>query len=766
MLQSSRKRLQHPIRFLKEPFGRAGLIPAVLALALGLTAAPAIATPTFEGTFGEGEVGGETTIAVDNSSSANAGDIYVGGGGGVLRYDPSTKVKVGEIAFSGGAPGECEGAIAVGTAWGVAVSSANGDVFFSNPFSGETVTGFTPAGKCIWQWKATVAGLTTGVAVDPGAGPEGRVYVVDWGKAGLVELNAATGAEEGVIGEGQLTNPLGDAVDTTTHDIFVVTSEEGAEVVREYEANGTCANSCAPVSANKAGAAGADPTNGHLFVSEHDFEATFDLAEYAPEGAGWKLLESFGEGDFGGSQDIFGIAVSSTHKLYVAAASEISWWSLGAAAKTQELKVSVTGTGEGEVTGGKIACKGVAGTDSGTCTAQEEEGTTVTLTATPEPGSTFAGWSGACSGTGTCEVTMSEAKEVTAEFTEVPLTPFPVEVTVTGHGEVNGAVISKCTEAGGLNCTEEQKETKKVTLMATAESGWAFAKWSGVTCAGGQTATTCEFTMPAEAVKVSAEFVETHAFPLTVFVSGQGEVKSTLGGPGAITCGAEEECSAEFEGEVTLEEKALPGSTFVGWFGCKHMSGAICKVNVTAATEVMAVFLKEGLTGPIGPQGPQGEPGTPGTPGTTGAKGETGPKGANGEAGAAGANGEKGANGATGLAGAIGAQGPAGPAGAQGPAGPAGKVVIVTCTKKGKKKKCTTKVVSGTVKITATGASAHAMLSRHGKVYAAGTARVGHGRLSLRLQPLRKLRAGHYTLTLIAGSGRHETVRTESFTLS
>ncbi|MBL8252925.1 MAG: M6 family metalloprotease domain-containing protein, partial [Candidatus Competibacter sp.] len=41
----------------------------------------------------------------------------------------------------------------------------------------------------------------------------------------------------------------------------------------------------------------------------------------------------------------------------------------------------------------------------------------VTLTATAAAGSTFAGWSGACSGTGGCVVTMDAAKSVTATFT-------------------------------------------------------------------------------------------------------------------------------------------------------------------------------------------------------------------------------------------------------------------------------------------------------------------------------------------------------------
>jgi hypothetical protein len=89
----------------------------------------------------------------------------------------------------------------------------------------------------------------------------------------------------------------------------------------------------------------------------------------------------------------------------------------------------------------------------------------------------------------------------------------------------------------------------------------------------------------------------------------------------------------------------------------------------------------------------------------------------------------------------------------------------VTCKKVGKKQKCTIKTVSGTVKFTATGLTASSTLSRHGVVYAAGSYSDLHGELSLRLQPLRKLRSGRYTLTLIGGAGRHETIRREAFTL-
>jgi uncharacterized repeat protein (TIGR01451 family)/uncharacterized repeat protein (TIGR02543 family) len=46
-------------------------------------------------------------------------------------------------------------------------------------------------------------------------------------------------------------------------------------------------------------------------------------------------------------------------------------------------------------------------------------GTVVTVTATPATGYTFSSWSGACTGSGSCSVTMDADKAVTANFTSV-----------------------------------------------------------------------------------------------------------------------------------------------------------------------------------------------------------------------------------------------------------------------------------------------------------------------------------------------------------
>jgi hypothetical protein len=82
------------------------------------------------------------------------------------------------------------------------------------------------------------------------------------------------------------------------------------------------------------------------------------------------------------------------------------------------LTVNKTGSGQGTVTSSP------SGINCGpTCSADFTSGAVVTLTATPATGSTFAGWSGACSGTGTCTVTMDTDKTVTATFTSTVRPP-------------------------------------------------------------------------------------------------------------------------------------------------------------------------------------------------------------------------------------------------------------------------------------------------------------------------------------------------------
>jgi hypothetical protein len=80
------------------------------------------------------------------------------------------------------------------------------------------------------------------------------------------------------------------------------------------------------------------------------------------------------------------------------------------------LTVSLAGTGAGTVTGPGISCPG-------DCAQGYVNNAAVALSATPAAGSSFAGWSGSCSGTASgCALTMNGGKTVTATFTADPAT--------------------------------------------------------------------------------------------------------------------------------------------------------------------------------------------------------------------------------------------------------------------------------------------------------------------------------------------------------
>ncbi len=158
------------------------------------------------------------------------------------------------------------------------------------------------------------------------------------------------------------------------------------------------------------------------------------------------------------------------------------------------------------------------------CVATYTDGTVVTLTATPDAGWVFAGWSGACSGAGsTCTVTMDANKSVRAAFVRAQTRSYPLTVRTAGTGV--GTVTS--SPAGidcGATCAATYTDGTVVTLTATADSGSTFTGWSGE-CSG--TSTTCAVTMDA-ATRVVATFRKSPA-PVPTRMSGQGVVDTNSG---------------------------------------------------------------------------------------------------------------------------------------------------------------------------------------------------------------------------------------------
>jgi hypothetical protein len=138
------------------------------------------------------------------------------------------------------------------------------------------------------------------------------------------------------------------------------------------------------------------------------------------------------------------------------------------------LNVTKAGSGIGTVTSSPpgIAC-------GGDCQEVYPAGSVVTLTAAPGQYSVFDGWSGGCSGTGACQVTMNAATTVSATFT---LQTFPLAVAKNGSG--TGAVTSSPPGIDcGTVCSAAFPAGQAVILAATADAGMTFDGWSGA-CSG------------------------------------------------------------------------------------------------------------------------------------------------------------------------------------------------------------------------------------------------------------------------------------------
>jgi phospholipase C len=146
------------------------------------------------------------------------------------------------------------------------------------------------------------------------------------------------------------------------------------------------------------------------------------------------------------------------------------------------LTVSVSGSGTVTSNPPGINCGSV-------CSALFNSGTSVTLTATPAAGSTFAGWSGACSGTGTCTLTLTSNASVTASFNVSGPT-----LTVSLPGPGAGTITSNPTGINcGSVCSASFNTGTSVTLSESPATGTTFAGWSGGGCSG--TGSSCTVTV-------------------------------------------------------------------------------------------------------------------------------------------------------------------------------------------------------------------------------------------------------------------------------
>jgi CSLREA domain-containing protein len=132
--------------------------------------------------------------------------------------------------------------------------------------------------------------------------------------------------------------------------------------------------------------------------------------------------------------------------------------------KRYAVSATKTGTGSGSISSApaSIDCGPI-------CQGQFDQGTEVTLTATADPGSSFAGWSGGgCSGTGPCTFTASADTTVIAAFKDTPATGAPN--TKIGKAKIDSdagtakftfGTTAKARAGSGFQCALVSKKHKK-----------------------------------------------------------------------------------------------------------------------------------------------------------------------------------------------------------------------------------------------------------------------------------------------------------------
>jgi hypothetical protein len=184
------------------------------------------------------------------------------------------------------------------------------------------------------------------------------------------------------------------------------------------------------------------------------------------------------------------------------------------------LTVALAGTGTGTVTSSPAGIN--CGID---CSEAYVAGTEVTLTATSASGSSFSGWSGACSGTGACKVTMSQARNATATFTKAsppppPPPPAPGTAAVGHTAKVKaGKAQLKLTCKGEGPCKGALKLTAKIKSGGKTKT-LVIGKASFSLAAGAAKTLKVKLSGPAKTALTKG--------PLKAKVGGSGVTASTV----------------------------------------------------------------------------------------------------------------------------------------------------------------------------------------------------------------------------------------------
>lgn len=221
------------------------------------------------------------------------------------------------------------------------------------------------------------------------------------------------------------------------------------------------------------------------------------------------------------------------------------------------LSVLFTGSGTGAVRSNPVGLACTSTTP--TCEATFEIPTSVTLTATPDPATTFVGWSEStvCSGRQPCTFPLQRSQTVTATFEGITH-----ELTVTRSGPGQGRVVGSGAPIDcGTACNANVAAGTPVDLVAEPARHYRFVRWTGA-CSG--TSPSCALSMDTpKTADAEFEFIPQLAtgFRHACATSTDGRLRcwgandaGQLGYGHMIDVGATPARTAQSEGDVPIDE--------------------------------------------------------------------------------------------------------------------------------------------------------------------------------------------------------------------
>jgi hypothetical protein len=300
---------------------------------------------------------------------------------------------------------------------------------------------------------------------------------------------------------------------------------------------------------------------------------------------------------------------------------------------TDTVNLDKGGTGTGTIASNPtgISC-------GSSCSGHFSSGVKVVLTEIPASDSTFAGWSGPCSGLSpTCTFVVDGDKTVKATFnpskSDSSSTQKLSYLNITKNGAGTGTITSVPLPVNCGNSYNDCYPTgTKVTLVETPSANSSFSSWGGVcatnsltinsaatssgtilgivsgstlaatsgksvninpscvvTLAGNENATAT--FVPVTPATTTGTTVSQTTYNLTVTKTGDG-TGTIVSDKGGIACG--NNCNANLNGDtdVTLTATPATGYYFSGWGGTCSGLGSTCVAAMVSNESVTASFTK------------------------------------------------------------------------------------------------------------------------------------------------------------------------------